>query len=82
MGTAEIDVDALSRTVERDTLAIRRVEEELHKVLVGQQALVERMLVGLLARGHLLIEGVPGLAKTLAVKVATAAARAHRAMPP
>jgi MoxR-like ATPase len=55
-------------TVEREALLLRQVEDELHKVLVGQDALVRRLLVGLLARGHLLLEGVPGLAKTLAVK--------------
>jgi len=55
-------------TVEREALALRQVEAELHKVLVGQDELVRRLLVGLLARGHLLLEGVPGLAKTLAVK--------------
>jgi MoxR-like ATPase len=55
-------------SVEREALALRQLEEELHKVLVGQDELVQRLLVGLLARGHLLLEGVPGLAKTLAVK--------------
>jgi MoxR-like ATPase len=55
-------------TVEREALVLRQIEAELHQVLVGQDDLVERLLVGLLARGHLLLEGVPGLAKTLAVK--------------
>ena len=54
--------------VERETLALKRVEGELRKVIVGQDYLLDRLLVGLLARGHVLIEGVPGLAKTLAVK--------------
>ena len=54
--------------LDREAVALRQVEDELRKVLVGQQYLVDRMLVGLLCRGHLLIEGVPGLAKTLAVK--------------
>jgi MoxR-like ATPase len=57
-----------ARDLEHEALALRQVEAELRKVLVGQQYLVDRMLVGLLCRGHLLIEGVPGLAKTLAVK--------------
>ena len=47
---------------------VKRIEQEVRKVIVGQQYLVDRMLVGLLTHGHLLIEGVPGLAKTLAVK--------------
>ena len=55
-------------SVERETLALRRVESEIRNVLVGQDELVQRLLIGLLARGHLLLEGVPGLAKTLAVK--------------
>ena len=55
-------------SVDREALALRQVEAEIRKVLVGQDALMERLLVGLLARGHLLLEGVPGLAKTLAVK--------------
>ena len=54
--------------VERETLAIKQVESELRRVIVGQDYLLDRLLVGLLARGHVLIEGVPGLAKTLAVK--------------
>jgi len=55
-------------SVDREALALRQIEAEIRKVLVGQDDLVRRLLVGLLARGHLLLEGVPGLAKTLAVK--------------
>ena len=62
------DIENLTRDVERETLTLKRVEEEIRKVIVGQDYLVDRLLVGLLTRGHLLIEGVPGLAKTLAVK--------------
>jgi MoxR-like ATPase len=58
----------LNRDVERETLTLKRIEAELRKVIVGQDYLLDRLLAGLLARGHLLIEGVPGLAKTLAVK--------------
>ncbi|MDX2192683.1 MAG: MoxR family ATPase [Gemmatimonadales bacterium] len=47
---------------------VRRVEAEVAERIVGQQAMVERLLVGLLAGGHVLLEGVPGLAKTLAVR--------------
>ena len=52
----------------RDAALLERTVFEVKKVIVGQDRLVERMLVGLLARGHLLIEGVPGVAKTLAVE--------------
>jgi len=48
-----------------ETLA--RVREEVHRVIVGQDALIDRLLIGLLCGGHVLVEGVPGLAKTLAV---------------
>jgi MoxR-like ATPase len=64
----EPTVITLNRDVERETLTLKRVEAELRKVIVGQDYLLDRLLVGLLARGHVLIEGVPGLAKTLAVK--------------
>ena len=64
----EPDVLTLNRDVERETLVLKRIEAELRKVIVGQDYLLDRLLVGLLARGHVLIEGVPGLAKTLAVK--------------
>ncbi len=64
----EPSVIALNRDVERETLTLKRVEAELRKVIVGQDYLLDRLLAVLLARGHVLIEGVPGLAKTLAVK--------------
>ncbi len=64
----EPDLDRLTLDIERETLTLRQVEDELRKVIVGQDYLVERLFVGLLTRGHILIEGVPGLAKTLAVK--------------
>ena len=62
------ELSNLTQQVERETLTLREVENEIRKVIVGQDYLIDRLLVGLLARGHLLIEGVPGLAKTLAVK--------------
>src|SRR4051794_38465906 len=48
--------------------SLEQVLYEVKRVIVGQDALLERMVVALLARGHLLVEGVPGLAKTMAVK--------------
>ncbi|SCX55787.1 MoxR-like ATPase [Klenkia marina] len=51
-----------------DAALLERVQFEVKRVIVGQERLVERMLVGLLARGHVLLEGVPGVAKTLAVE--------------
>jgi MoxR-like ATPase len=64
----EAPIATLNRDVERETLTLKRIEAELRRVIVGQDYLLDRLLVGLLARGHMLIEGVPGLAKTLAVK--------------
>ena len=57
----------LTRQIETHNLPFQRIVEQVNHVLVGQERLVHRMLIGLLANGHLLIEGVPGLAKTTAV---------------
>ena len=64
----EIDVTKLNEAVREEALQIQTAIDEVRKVIVGQKTLVERMMVALLCRGHLLVEGVPGLAKTLAVK--------------
>jgi MoxR-like ATPase len=64
----DIDVSKLNEAVREEALQIQTAIDEVRKVIVGQKTLVERMMVALLCRGHLLVEGVPGLAKTLAVK--------------
>jgi MoxR-like ATPase len=61
------EVDALKSQVTEAVKPFRRTEEEIGKVIVGQKELVNRLMVALLADGHLLLEGLPGLAKTLAV---------------
>ena len=61
-------VRELNEHVERESVFLRDVREEIGKVIVGQDELVDRMLIALLADGHILLEGVPGLAKTLLVK--------------
>ena len=68
MVQAEIDVAKLNEAVREESLQIQAAMDEVKKVIVGQKGLVDRMMVALLCRGHLLVEGVPGLAKTLAVK--------------
>jgi MoxR-like ATPase len=68
MSTAEVDIARLNEAVREESLQVQAAIAEIRKVIVGQRALVERMMVALLCRGHLLVEGVPGLAKTLAVK--------------
>lgn len=60
--------DELSAQIQESSSWIHGVKGEMGKVLVGQEELVDRLLVGLLCNGHILLEGVPGLAKTLAVK--------------
>ncbi|MCD6309671.1 MAG: MoxR family ATPase [Candidatus Eremiobacteraeota bacterium] len=55
----------IKEKVEKDSIYIKNLEREIGKVIVGQEHVLERVLVGLLADGHLLLEGVPGLAKTL-----------------
>lgn len=57
-----------SSTLERDVQTLEKAIYEVKRVIVGQDRLVERLLVGVLARGHVLLEGVPGIAKTLAVE--------------
>src|SRR3989440_12742467 len=61
-------IDAINRAVQEAGSFLRPLFNELGKVIVGQTYLVERLVVGLLANGHVLLEGVPGLAKTLSVK--------------
>ena len=62
------DVRALNELVARESAFVDRLMNEVGKVIVGQQHMVERILVGLLTGGHVLLEGVPGLAKTLTVR--------------
>ncbi len=63
----EVDVRSIGKEVASRSEPFRRLLEQMHRVIVGQDILLNRMLVGLLGNGHLLIEGVPGLAKTTAV---------------
>ncbi len=62
------DIRRVHEEIERESLFVQAITAEVGKVIVGQKYLVDRLLVGLLANGHILIEGVPGLAKTYAVK--------------
>lgn len=62
------DIRAINEKVRKESIFVEEVFNEIGKVIVGQRYMLERVLVGLLADGHILLEGVPGLAKTLAVK--------------
>ena len=68
-------IEAINTAVRDKAAFVGPLTEEIHKVIVGQKALVDRLLIGLLGRGHLLVEGVPGLAKTLSVRALAAAIR-------
>jgi MoxR-like ATPase len=67
MATASRDIAAIEREVTEKSRPFRLLRDEIHRVIVGQDELVHGLLLGLLANGHILIEGVPGLAKTTAV---------------
>jgi len=62
------DVAEITREVEEKSKFIKLLVSEINKVMVGQEYMIERLLIGILANGHILVEGVPGLAKTTAVK--------------
>ncbi len=64
----EQDIRAINEKVQKESLFVKELMAEIGKVIVGQQYLVERLLLSILANGHVLLEGVPGLAKTLSVK--------------
>ncbi|HWB75024.1 MAG TPA: MoxR family ATPase, partial [Nannocystaceae bacterium] len=57
----------MSELVERESAFLERLFTEIHKVIVGQDEMIERLFIGLLCGGHVLLEGAPGLAKTLTV---------------
>ncbi len=61
------DIQQLNDEVERESAFVQRLTAEVGRVIVGQQPMVERLLIGLLCNGHVLLEGVPGLAKTLTI---------------
>ncbi len=62
-----IDIGVLNEKIERESAFVDILTMEMNKVIVGQKHMVERLLIGLLGQGHILLEGVPGLAKTLAI---------------
>ncbi len=66
-------IQTINDSVQQASAWVRPLEQEMGRVIVGQRHLIERLLVGLLSNGHILLEGVPGLAKTLALKTLAAA---------
>ncbi|PVX52506.1 MoxR-like ATPase [Balneicella halophila] len=66
--TIAVDIKELNERIQKESAFVDIISMEMDKVLVGQKHLVESLLIGLLSNGHILLEGVPGLAKTLAIK--------------
>jgi MoxR-like ATPase len=64
---SSIDIRAINEKIEKESAFIDLLQLEMNKVIVGQKHMLERLLIGLLGNGHILLEGVPGLAKTLAI---------------
>lgn len=62
------DIQLLNEKIEKQSAFIEIIKQEMQKVIIGQKQLVDSLMIGLLADGHILLEGVPGLAKTLAIK--------------
>ncbi|WP_298901382.1 MoxR family ATPase [uncultured Psychroserpens sp.] len=65
--TGTIDIKSINEKIEKESAFVDLLMMEMNKVIVGQKHMVERLLIGLLGQGHILLEGVPGLAKTLAI---------------
>ena len=63
----ERSISELTELIRQESAFVSAIQGELSKVIIGQRYMIERLLIGLLANGHVLLEGVPGLAKTLTV---------------
>ena len=63
-----LDIQALNQQIQRESGFVQHLLTETAKVIVGQEQMLERLLIGVLTRGHILLEGMPGLAKTLAIR--------------
>ena len=70
------DIAQLNERIQRESAFVDLLQMEVGKVIVGQKYMVERLIIGLLSNGHVLLEGVPGLAKTLSIKTLSAAIQA------
>ncbi|MFN9380852.1 MAG: AAA family ATPase, partial [Bacteroidota bacterium] len=63
-----IDIEAINAQIRIDSAFLEDLKRETQKVIVGQEQMIDRLLLGLLTNGHVLLEGLPGLAKTMAIK--------------
>ena len=71
-----VDISQINEKIERESVFIDTLRAEMSKVIVGQHHMVDALLIGLLGRGHILLEGVPGLAKTLSINTLSKAVQA------
>ena len=71
-----VDISQINEKIERESVFIDTLRTEMSKVIVGQHHMVDALLIGLLGRGHILLEGVPGLAKTLSINTLSKAVQA------
>ncbi|MGA3287162.1 MAG: MoxR family ATPase [Bacteroidota bacterium] len=71
-----MDIKTINEMIQRESAFVESLTSEVGKVIVGQKNMVDRLLIGMLCNGHILLEGVPGLAKTLAIKTLAAAVNA------
>jgi len=71
-----VDIKTINEMIQRESAFVESITGEVGKVIVGQKQMVDRLLIGLLCNGHILLEGVPGLAKTLAIKTLASAINA------
>lgn len=72
-----VNIEALNQQIYLDSAFVEKIKGETEKVIVGQSNMLERLLLGLLTSGHILLEGMPGLAKTLAIKTLASAVNGH-----
>jgi len=72
-----VDIEALNYQIHSESAFLEQLKAEAARVIVGQEYMIERLLLGLLTKGHILLEGLPGLAKTLAIKTLAQAVDAH-----
>ena len=75
-GGKNVDIKTINEMIQRESAFVESLTSEVGKVIIGQKHMVDRLLIGLLCNGHILLEGVPGLAKTLAIKTLAAAINA------
>jgi MoxR-like ATPase len=71
-----VDIKTINEMIQRESAFVESLTSEVGKVIIGQKNMVDRLLIGMLCNGHILLEGVPGLAKTLAIKTLAASVNA------